>query len=458
MGLEKFNDFDEKKHPLALPMMAQIELTDRCNYRCVHCYNKEAIDHGRGLFDLSEEQMLGVIAGLIRDGVFSIVLTGGEPMTRRSLLMNALDLCHQHGTQVYVNTNLSLLDDEVADILKQKASALLVSCPSSDPAKYAAITDGGNYQRFTTKLSLALAKKINMTINMVVNKKNLHEIRVTADAMARLGVKSFAATPMVFGCRTIKERDALLSHDDIKFLVDELTYVGQNMGLAVDIIESLPTCAFPPEILAKNLSFVGKGCDAGRGSVTISSRGDVRPCSDAKIIYGNIQHESLAVIYQKMSEWRDGTLLPQKCHSCAIVDKCYGACRVQAYNYSDCQDRRAEDPWMTEPFDKDPMPRKPQVAIGTVMQAEDKIIFHRRDFVFREESGKSCYTIFSLRTRSHQSINKEFFDFFLSLYRNECPPGTVGELASLVRADVKSPAFQGALKVLAAVGFMQKCG
>ena len=92
----------------------QIELTSRCNERCVHCY----IPHDLKLYDITEEMYYSTLEQLSKMGVLSDTLSGGEPM------------CHPHFKEFlraakkydfYVNilSNLTLLDDETVQIMKE---------------------------------------------------------------------------------------------------------------------------------------------------------------------------------------------------------------------------------------------------------------------------------------------------------------------------------------------------
>ena len=113
----------------------QIELTSRCNERCVHCY----IPHDLKLFDITDEMYYSTLEQLSKMGVLSVTLSGGEPM------------CHPHFKEFlraakkydfYVNilSNLTLLDDETIQIIKEgNVSSVQVSLYSMIPEHHDAI-------------------------------------------------------------------------------------------------------------------------------------------------------------------------------------------------------------------------------------------------------------------------------------------------------------------------------
>ncbi len=61
----------------AQPLSAYLELTYRCNWRCVFCYNPRHADR-RGL---SLAEWTEVLDDLRTLGTLSLTLTGGEPLT-----------------------------------------------------------------------------------------------------------------------------------------------------------------------------------------------------------------------------------------------------------------------------------------------------------------------------------------------------------------------------------------
>src|SRR5438067_8903365 len=63
---------------LGIPISVHMDLTYRCNERCVHCY----LDHDdRG--EMTTEEIKGILDQLAEAGVFFLTLSGGEPLMRK---------------------------------------------------------------------------------------------------------------------------------------------------------------------------------------------------------------------------------------------------------------------------------------------------------------------------------------------------------------------------------------
>ena len=71
-------ELNEKLFLERIPLSGGIELTSRCNFQCVHCY--ETSDRN-GKY-LSTSRLLEIIDECISMGVISLFLTGGEAMLR----------------------------------------------------------------------------------------------------------------------------------------------------------------------------------------------------------------------------------------------------------------------------------------------------------------------------------------------------------------------------------------
>jgi len=68
----------EKALRLHIPLSVQLDLTYRCNERCIHCY----LDHDdQG--ELTTGEIRGLLDQLADAGVFFLTLSGGEILMRR---------------------------------------------------------------------------------------------------------------------------------------------------------------------------------------------------------------------------------------------------------------------------------------------------------------------------------------------------------------------------------------
>ena len=68
------------------PTTANVELTEKCNARCLHCYNPWREEH-MGVNSQTIDTIKKTINKLKEAGVFHLIFTGGEPMSNMEIKM-----------------------------------------------------------------------------------------------------------------------------------------------------------------------------------------------------------------------------------------------------------------------------------------------------------------------------------------------------------------------------------
>lgn len=459
--------------------MIQFEITNLCNLRCLHCYHLESLKNMKGNTDLDDEKTLLIMQKILDSEIFALALTGGEPLFRKNILLNCIQMCKGKKLALSINTNLLLLDDEIMHALG-RVTGILISCPSIDPDKYNLMTRGGSFKKFEnnliklinyfSSLSPAEASSFDHTvnlptsrqdpvdrccINMVVNKRNLNDVRKTASRMKEIGVKGFYASPMTIGSSITTEREYLLTHEDLVTVVNDLLWVRDSLGLSVDIADALPKCAFSRDILEKDLPFLRRACSAGISTAQVSSRGDVRPCPDSQDSFGNILHESMEEIYARMEKWRNGDLLPDECKECAVLEQCNGGCRVQAYNCT--HDRKGKDPWMTEKITRPLKIISPDPDLEDIEITEDMEVSFDINSLFKRQEIKNedVYLIFNMQNMRSIWVKKHCLEFIQDIALNLKMPTTVKEVANYYNIDFSNKNFQKVMKYLVIIDFVK---
>lgn len=395
-----------EKRPLSVPLTAQIEVTDFCNHRCVHCYNLDSKVENRPSRKVSDEIVLACAQKLIDNGIFSVVVTGGEPLLKKELTQKVIRLFKDNNIRVNLNSNLTLFDDEFIEFLKGVKVGVLTSCPSGVSSSFEKLVGIDNYAKFEENIKKLVAAGVRFTVNMVVTKDNLHEVRITAEKMKMLGCKSFAATPMGLNMG-YPRLDLLLSIEDVNKVISDLLWIEKDLGLNVDVLEALPKCVFPEKILKEKHSFLNRKCQAGRTVIAVSCNGDVRPCAHNPVSYGNILKESLKDIWAKMTDWRSAQYVPSGCNNCVWLNRCNGGCRTSAKTIGG--EWNSKDMWATHPLSiRPPMNnRKIDLFPETRLQANT-------NYLIRQEYP-DAFVIYNVTDDVYFMVNKEYYDFIVEL-------------------------------------------
>jgi len=100
--------------PESFPLACTLDITERCNLACVHCYLGSRRQGGRA--DLSAEQANRIMATLADGGVLVLAITGGEPLLHpefREIWVAA----KRRGFLVSLFTNATVVDEALAGFL-----------------------------------------------------------------------------------------------------------------------------------------------------------------------------------------------------------------------------------------------------------------------------------------------------------------------------------------------------
>ena len=392
---------------LSGPISAQLEITEKCNYQCTHCYRLDDQVVSQSSCELSDQQILSLASKLIDSGIMSLIITGGEPLIKKGLVLDLIELATRRNIHCSINTNLVLInEDYLSKLIELGVDSLLISCPSSDPATYKLMTTGGSIDKLFSKLDLVLASDIRYTVNMVVNRNNLHQVISTAHELAERGVRSFSAAPMAFNMNNPYE-EAFLTSSEVAQLIDELVWINDNIGIKVDIMEAIPKCVFSQKARESKLPFLRRQCQAGRSVISVSPTGEVRPCSHNPDSYGKLVHENLNIIWDRMITWRSGAMIPNICKECKMLAKCFGGCRINAKVTSG--QLSGPDPLCTKPVDFFESKLYNQVAIdaNTVLGCPKKLRWRYE--------GNSTYLIFGRNPNSVIRVSAELYRFVVAL-------------------------------------------
>lgn len=390
--------------PLSVPIMAHLELTSRCNHMCLHCYRLDSNIVNRQDDNVDDEQILANATKLVNSGILHIIITGGEPLTKRDLVKKVILLSKEHSVTVSLNTNLTLADDDIISFLQETGTRILVSCPSAIESTFEAITLTKNYSCFKRNLSKVIDAGIKTAVNMVVMKDNLSEIQATAKMIHKLGGASFCVTPVALNMDCPKPQ-LLLSENDINQLVSDIIWIESNLNMKVDILDGLPKCLFSPDILSEKHLFLYRRCQAGRTFIAVSPNGDVRPCANCSSSYGNLHESSLKEIWNSMSYWRSEEIIPVECKGCKWVNRCLGGCRTNAKALTNKWN--GTDIWIPKPISTDPPDHAKTINIC------DNMKLKVADGIQIRKEYEGIYLISCTQNRTFCMVNQSILDFVM---------------------------------------------
>ena len=180
-----------------VPLAGSLELTFRCNLRCVHCYLGDARAGLAGKEELSYPEIRGLLDQIVDEGCVWLLLTGGEPLLRPDFL-DIYTYAKQKGLLLTLFTNGTLITPQIADYLQEwRPSKIEISLYGRTKETYERVTGvPGSYERCLRGIELLLERGLPLRLKTVAITLNKHEILATKDYAKDLGL-SFYFDPLV---------------------------------------------------------------------------------------------------------------------------------------------------------------------------------------------------------------------------------------------------------------------
>lgn len=163
VNIGKINKIDSGK-----VNFAWIEVTSRCNLRCLHCYDESDNFSGK---TMCVEDFIYVGDQLASIGVSGIQIIGGEPLILGQDLIPMIQYASSHFENVEVFTNGTLLTDWWANFFQEHKIKVALSVYSYDENMHDTVTKkSGSYQKTTQAIRRLSDRNIKYRIANVLMK------------------------------------------------------------------------------------------------------------------------------------------------------------------------------------------------------------------------------------------------------------------------------------------------
>ena len=173
------------------PVMTNLELeiSNPCNERCVHCYRTCGYTVHGFLSQQNAKRILEAVTPLMKVGHKDVLITGGESLLNPEW-QKIVTTCVQKGFRVALFTNGTLLDECAADFLAQFTRAQLKEVQFSLYALESSVHDSitklnGSHQKTMRAISLLRERNVPVFIScpaMQENKTSFPQLMRWADA------------------------------------------------------------------------------------------------------------------------------------------------------------------------------------------------------------------------------------------------------------------------------------
>ena len=308
----------------------QIELTSRCNERCVHCY----IPHENKNTDIAPDLFYSVLDQLEQMGTLSLTLSGGEPMLHPEFLQ-FLKAAKQKDFYVVVLSNLTLLTDEIVAALREGCvSAVQVSLYSMIPEHHDAITTvPGSFEKTKAAILTLIDHDIPVQVSCPSMKGNLNDFVDVLKWANRHKIRAHTDPSIMamYNHETSNLANRLTPEECGKIFSDILDYDVdyKNRVLSEEFEDEIATLRFKPD---------DPFCGVGVSTCCMVANGNVYPCAGwQEFVCGNLYEQPLKEIWSnsKKLNWLRGLRKKDMPKCLACDDQAFCApCLVRFANES----------------------------------------------------------------------------------------------------------------------------
>jgi AdoMet-dependent heme synthase len=304
-------EMNQKALGLGIPISVHLDITYRCNERCVHCY-LDHDDHG----EMTTAEIKDILDQLSDAGVFFLTLSGGEVLMRRDFF----DIV-EHARRLLFNVKLKtngvmIREPEARRIRELGVEQVQISVYSHRAEIHDAITKlPGSLKRTIEAIRFLKSQGLKVVIANVLMGSNFFDNAGVMSLAKELEV-SFTLDPTI-----TPKMDGDTSVVALRIRGSELKQVFGSKDLVGDVEEF---CAPPPPPGEDIMD--GLPCSAGHTACYISPYGDVFPCVQFPLPSGNLRRERFADIWENSSQLKEVRSIRARdlptCSTCAHVGTC----------------------------------------------------------------------------------------------------------------------------------------
>jgi radical SAM protein with 4Fe4S-binding SPASM domain len=174
-----------------VPLAGSIEVTARCNLRCVHCYiNEPLADSQVRNRELSKQEFYSILDQISDEGCLWLLLTGGEPFVRPDFL-DIYTYAKKKGMLITLFTNGTTITPRIADYLAEwRPSGLEITLYGITKETYEKVTGvHGSYEQCMRGIDLIVERKLPLILKSMIMTMNKSEVRDMKSYAESLGVE-----------------------------------------------------------------------------------------------------------------------------------------------------------------------------------------------------------------------------------------------------------------------------
>lgn len=323
--------------PVGPPENIFWEITAACNLRCSHCVVSAG---NKSPKELNAKRCFALAKEMADFGVQSIAFSGGEPLIRPDFKKIA-EYVKELGLSIQVATNGTLINEDIAQWLKDLQANVQVSLDGSNPKIHELMRPGSNaFEKTIAGIKALIKSGHEVTVGTVLTSVNKDDIFKIVDLSQAIGVTHFRLIPFV-----PKGRGEQFGHLELPpKIVGEITK--QLIKLREKMSINIVPMEFEEMICGKRCSEKLNlnsplGCSGAISYATITPSGELLPCHFFEGVRADsVMQKPFHEVWIKsrfLNYFRSLNIgdIEGACLKCQWLPKCGGSCRAANFAKGD---------------------------------------------------------------------------------------------------------------------------
>jgi len=331
------------------PRTVNIEITNRCNLRCLYCSHFES--SGDVARDLPAAEWLRFFEELSRCAVMTVALGGGEPFLRPDL-KELIDGIVRNRMRFSILTNGTLVTDDLAAYIAstKRCNFIQVSIDGSTASVHDSCRGKGTFDKALDGIRRLQDHHIPVTVRVTIHKDNVKDLeniaRLLLEDLALPGFSTNSASALGM---CVKNDRIQLSVEDQILAMDTLVrlnrkYDGRIQALAGPLADAKHWAEMEKARQQGMGPLPGKGylagCNCPKSQIYVRADGIIVPCTFlGHIELGRINRDTFIEIWQhhpELTKLRERSNISLQefdfCEGCEYLSYCTGNCPGIAYS------------------------------------------------------------------------------------------------------------------------------
>lgn len=198
---------------LSGPHQITFDITNKCNLRCLHCYNSSG-ENFVSENELSDEEVIEFIEDISKLHLYNFCFCGGEPLLRKDLMLKCAKILKENNTShISMVTNGIFMTEETALQLKACGiQKIQVSLDGSDASTHDRLRNKeGCFDKAIAAIKILRKVGIMPNIAFTPTAFNIHQFKEVHTLLRNLGVISgdFRTQPLMLLGRANKNLESI---------------------------------------------------------------------------------------------------------------------------------------------------------------------------------------------------------------------------------------------------------